>query len=401
MTTPKPILLSPPHMSGREQHFVDEAFSTNWIAPLGPNVDGFEREMCAFLGLAQGQPLHACATSSGTAAIHLGLSLLGVRAGDLVLCSSFTFVASANPIRQLGAEPVFVDSDESSWNLSPVALRRALETLASEGRRPRALVAVDLYGQGCEYGAIEAICDEWDVPILEDAAESLGASVHGRRCGTFGRLAAFSFNGNKIITTSGGGMLVSTDATLIERARFLATQARETAPHYEHTTAGFNYRMSNLCAGVGRGQLEVLADRVARRRAIFARYESTCAGRPGIRMMPEPTWSRGTRWLSAMTLDPRTAACSRDALMRALAAEGIESRPTWKPMHVQPLFAGCRMFAHDPGRPPVCEHLFEHGICLPSGSAMDDADLSRVIACCERALNGRHVATTAAEHRST
>jgi pyridoxal phosphate-dependent aminotransferase EpsN len=388
-------------MSGREQQFVEEAFRTNWIAPLGPNVDGFEREMCAFLGQAHGQPFHACATSSGTAAIHLGLSLLGVGTGDLVLCSSFTFVASANPIRQLGAEPVFLDSDETSWNLSPAALRRALENLASEGRRPRALVAVDLYGQGCDYGAIEAICDEWDLPILEDAAESLGASVHGRRCGTFGRLAAFSFNGNKIITTSGGGMLVSTDAKLVERARFLATQARETAPHYEHVTAGFNYRMSNLCAGVGRGQLEVLADRVARRRAIFARYESIFAGRPGIRMMPEPTWSRGTHWLSAMTIDPSNAACSRDTLMSSLAAEGIESRPTWKPMHLQPLFAGCRMFAHDPSRLPVCERLFAQGLCLPSGSSMDDADLSRVISCCERQLNGTRTATAVPSYHAS
>jgi len=224
----KPILLSPPHMSGAEQRFVEDAFRTNWVAPLGPNVDGFEREMSEYLGFGtNGARLHCCATSSGTAAIHLGLMLLGVRPGDCVLCSSFTFVASANPIRQLGAEPVFVDSDEASWNLSPSALRDAIATLDAEGRRPRALIAVDLYGQGCDYGSIEAICDEWDIPILEDAAESLGATVHGRRCGTFGKVAAFSFNGNKIITTSGGGMLVSSDAALVERARFLATQARE------------------------------------------------------------------------------------------------------------------------------------------------------------------------------
>ncbi len=383
----KPILLSPPHMSGAEQRYVEDAFRTNWIAPLGPNVDGFEREMSEYLGLGQHSArMHCCATSSGTAAIHLGLMLLGVRPGDAVLCSSFTFVASANPIRQLGAEPIFVDSDEASWNLSPAALRDAIATLDAEGRRPRALVAVDLYGQGCDYGSIEAICDEWDIPILEDAAESLGASVHGRRCGTFGKVAAFSFNGNKIITTSGGGMLVSSDAALVERARFLATQARETAPHYEHNVAGFNYRMSNLCAGVGRGQLLALADRVARRRAIFAQYEAAFATRAGVRFMPEPVWGRSTRWLTAMTIDPARAATTRDELLAALAAERIESRPTWKPMHLQPLFAGCRMFAHERGRKPVCERLFEQGICLPSGSSMDDADLTRVVGAIERAF---------------
>ncbi|MFZ9915241.1 MAG: DegT/DnrJ/EryC1/StrS family aminotransferase [Phycisphaerales bacterium] len=393
MTTagPTPILLSPPHLTGEERAFVEDAFRTNWIAPLGPNVDAFEREMADTLS-SPGCTVHCCATSSGTAAIHLGLSLLGVQPGDLVLCSSFTFVASANPIRQLGAEPVFVDSDETSWNLSPAALRRALETLTAEGRTPRALVAVDLYGQGCDYAAIEAICDEFDLPILEDAAESLGASVHGRRCGSFGRIAALSFNGNKIITTSGGGMLVSQDPAFADRARFLATQAREPAPHYEHQVAGFNYRMSNVLAGIGRGQLRTLADRVARRRAIAARYEAALAHRPGVSFMPSPVWSRSTRWLTALTLDPARAGCTRDELMAALAAERIESRPTWKPMHMQPLFAGCRMFAHDPARAPVCERLFAHGLCLPSGSSLGDADQSRVVAAAERALSPRAVA---------
>ena len=383
----KPILLSPPHMSGEEQRFVDEAFRTNWIAPLGPNVDAFEREMSEYLGVgAHDERLHCCATSSGTAAIHLGLMLLGVVPGDTVLCSSFTFVASANPIRQLGAEPVFIDSDETSWNMSPAALRRAIETLAAEGRRPRALVAVDLYGQGCDYASIEAICDEWDIPILEDAAESLGASVHGRRCGTFGHVAAFSFNGNKIITTSGGGMLVSSDPAIVERARFLATQARETAAHYEHTVAGFNYRMSNICAGVGRGQLLALADRVARRRAIFAGYDAAFGNRAGVRLMPEPVWSRSTHWLTTMTIAPARASCTRDLMLAKLAAERIEARPTWKPMHLQPLFAGCRMFGHDLSRAPVCERLFEQGICLPSGSSMSETDRVRVIACMDAAF---------------
>ena len=384
---PTPILLSPPHLSGREERHVAEALRTNWIAPLGPNVDAFEREMGEALAPPGTEPMACCATSSGTAAIHLGLSLLGVGPGDLVLCSSFTFVASANPIRQLGAEPVFVDSDESSWNLSPSALRRALETLASEGRRPRACVAVDLYGQGCDYAAIEAIAEEWGVPVLEDAAESLGAAAFGRPCGTFGALAALSFNGNKIITTSGGGMLVARDAELVARARFLASQARDPAPHYEHSAAGFNYRMSNVLAGIGRGQLEVLADRVARRRAIFARYQARLAGLPGLRFMPAPAWSEPTRWLTALLIDPIRAGATRDAVLAALAAERIEARPTWKPMHLQPLFSRTRCFAHEQGAPPLCERLFEDGLCLPSGSAMTDADVDRVASTLLRALS--------------
>ena len=377
-----PILLSPPHLTGEERAFVEDAFRSNWIAPLGPNVDGFEREMCEFLGGG----LHACATSAGTAAIHLGLILLGVRPGDLVLCSSFTFVATANPIRQLGAEPVFVDSDGESWNMSPAALERALATLAREGRTPRACITVDLYGQGCNYAAIEPLCARFGVPILEDAAEALGATVQGRPCGTFGELAALSFNGNKIITTSGGGMLLARSEAHVARARFLATQARDPAPHYEHTVAGFNYRLSNLCAGVGRGQLRTLTDRVARRRAIFARYQAELGGLPGVRFMPEPWWSRSSRWLTALTIDPAAAGCTRDDLMAALAAERIESRPTWKPMHAQPLFAGTRMFAHDPTAEPVCERLFAHGLCFPSGSSMSNSDLDRVIAVAERVL---------------
>lgn len=386
MTNPDPnapILLSPPHLTGEERRFVEDAFRTNWIAPLGPNVDAFEHEMCAQLA----GRVHACATSAGTAAIHLGLILLGVRPGDLVLCSSFTFVASANPIRQLGAEPVFIDSDEASWNMSPVALERALAALAREGRTPRACLTVDLYGQGCDYAAIEPLCAKYGVPILEDAAEALGASVHGQPCGTFGEIAALSFNGNKIITTSGGGMLLARDAGHADRARFLATQARDPAPHYEHSVAGFNYRMSNICAGVGRGQLRTLADRVARRRANFACYEAALGGLPGVSFMPEPAWSRSTRWLTALTVDPAAAGCTRDDLMAALAADRIESRPTWKPMHMQPLFAGCRMFAHDPSRAPVCERLFAHGLCLPSGSSLDNSDLARITRVAQRALS--------------
>jgi pyridoxal phosphate-dependent aminotransferase EpsN len=384
-TQPHQILLSPPHMSGAERHFVEDAFRTNWIAPLGPNVDAFERELAAHLS-CDGAEMHCCATSSGTAAIHLGLIALGVQPGDLVLCSSFTFVATANPICQLGAEPVFIDSDEESWNMSPAALRKALETLATEGKRPRAIVTVDLYGQGCNYDAILPIAREWCVPVLEDAAEALGATVSGKPCGTFGDVSAFSFNGNKIITTSGGGMLVASDARTASQARFLATQARDPAPHYEHSVAGFNYRMSNICAGVGRGQLLVLDERVARRREIFAQYQRALGGLAGVEFMPEPAWSRSSHWLTAMTIDAARAGCSRDALLASLAAERIEARPTWKPMHQQPLFSGHRMFAHDESHAPACERLFRDGVCLPSGSSMSDADLARVIAACERAL---------------
>ena len=391
-----PILLSPPHLTGDEKRFVDDAFRTNWIAPLGPNVDAFEAEMCAYLqgGLATAAStdeetvggLHACATSSGTAAIHLGLLLLGVMPGDTVLCSSFTFVATANPIRLIGAEPVFIDSEPESWNMSSAALARALDALAREGRTPRACITVDLYGQGCEYAAIAPLCAHHGVPILEDAAEALGATVDGRPCGTFGSIGAFSFNGNKIITTSGGGMLVSSDPRHAQRARFLATQARDQAPHYEHSVAGFNYRLSNLCAGVGRGQLLTLDERVNRRRAIFDRYHAALSRLPGVQFMPEPSWSRSTHWLTVLTIDPAHAGCTRDELIAALGREHIESRPTWKPMHLQPLYKHARLFAHDRSAAPFCEKLFEDGLCLPSGSSMSDAMVDRVIHAATRAL---------------
>ncbi len=383
-----PIFLSPPHMTGDEQLFIDEAFRTNWIAPLGPNVDAFEREF--------GETLHAlpcCATSSGTAAIHLGLSLLGVGAGDFVLCSSFTFVASANPIRLLGAEPVFVDSEPDSWNMSPSALRRALEILSSAGKKPKAVLVVNLYGQSADYGSIRPICDEWNVPILEDAAESLGASCLGNPSGTFGDVAAFSFNGNKIITTSGGGMLAAPSAAQITRARFLATQAREVAPHYEHREAGFNYRMSNILAGVGRAQLRALGSRVAARREVFARYADALGSIPGVRFMPEPSWSHSTRWLTALTIDARLAGTTRDAVLSALTAQRIEARPTWKPMHLQPLFAGCDFFPHECGGATrdISARLFADGLCLPSGSSLTVTQQHRVITAITEVLCGNRV----------
>ncbi len=363
-------------MTGDERLFIDEAFATNWIAPLGPNVDAFEREFGEALGA-----LPCCATASGTAAIHLGLSLLGVGPGDLVLCSSFTFVASANPIRLLGAEPVFVDSEPESWNMSPSALRRALEVLSSAGQKPKAVLVVNLYGQSADFGSIRPICEEWDVPILEDAAESLGATCLGHPSGTFGDISAFSFNGNKIITTSGGGMLAALSTERIARARFLATQAREVAPHYEHREAGFNYRMSNVLAGIGRAQLRVLGNRVATRREIFARYSQALSSIPGVHFMPEPAWSHSTRWLTALTVDPKKAGTTRDALLEALARQKIEARPTWKPMHLQPLFAGCKYFAHECGgfTRDVSARLFADGICLPSGSSMSLPQQQRVI----------------------
>jgi dTDP-4-amino-4,6-dideoxygalactose transaminase len=381
---PTPILLSTPHLSEFEQDYVADAFRTNWIAPLGPNVDAFEQELAAKVGAK-----HAAALSSGTAAIHLGLRVLGVGQGDLVFCSSFTFAASANPIVYQNAEPVFIDSEPESWNMSPVALRRAFREAERSGRLPRAVIVVSLYGQSANMPELCAICDEYGVPILEDAAESLGAFCGGRPSGTFGRIGIYSFNGNKIITTSGGGMLVSDDAALVEQARFLSTQARDPAPHYEHSVIGFNYRMSNILAGVGRGQLRVLDDRVESRRAIFERYREGLADIPGIAFMPEPAWSRSTRWLTTCTLDPRVVGMTRARFVERLAAERIEARAAWKPMHLQPVFAACRYVPH--GETSVCDRLFEDGLCLPSGSNMTPMQQERVIEAVRR-IATEHVA---------
>jgi dTDP-4-amino-4,6-dideoxygalactose transaminase len=369
---PTPILLSTPHLSEFEQDYVAEAFRTNWIAPLGPNVDAFEQELAAKIGVR-----HAAALSSGTAAIHLGLRVLGVGQGDEVFCSSFTFAASANPIIYQNAVPVFIDSEPESWNMSPVALRRAFRDAERRGRLPRAVIVVSLYGQSANMPEIAAICDEYGVPILEDAAESLGATCHGRQSGTFGRIGIYSFNGNKIITTSGGGMLVSDDAALVDQARFLSTQARDPAPHYQHSVIGFNYRMSNILAGVGRGQLRVLDDRVESRRAIFERYREGLADVPGITFMPEPAWSRSTRWLTTCTIAPSVVGMTRERFVERLAAERIEARAAWKPMHLQPVFAECRYVQH--GETSVCDALFENGLCLPSGSNMTPMQQERVI----------------------
>ncbi len=368
-----PILLSSPHMGEQELKFVNEAFNTNWIAPLGPNVDAFEKELAEQVGVG-----HASALSSGTAAIHLALVLLGVRPGDTVFCSSFTFIASANPILYQGAKPVFIDSEPESWNMSPLALERALLEAEAAGTLPRAVIVVNLYGQSADMDPILSVCDHYGIPVVEDAAESLGASYKGKGSGTLGRIGIFSFNGNKIITTSGGGMLVSDDEELVARSRFLATQARDNAPYYLHTQMGYNYRMSNVLAGIGRGQLRVLQQRVESRRAIFERYRQGLEGVEGIDWMPEAEFGRSNRWLSCCTIDPQGTAVSLEALIAALAAERIEARRTWNPMHRQPLFEGCRYYPHQEGE-SVSDRLFEQGLCLPSGSNMSEQQQQRVV----------------------
>ncbi|MEC5188075.1 pyridoxal phosphate-dependent aminotransferase EpsN [Geobacillus thermodenitrificans] len=373
MTNKSRIFLSPPHMSGNEQKYIQEAFETNWIAPLGPNVDAFEKELAAYVG-AKG----AAAVSSGTAAIHLALRLLGVERSDVVFCSSLTFIASANPILYQGAEPVFIDSEPDTWNMSPQALERAMDAAKREGKLPKAVVVVNLYGQSAKMDEILAICDRYGVPVVEDAAESLGSTYKGKKSGTFGAFGIYSFNGNKIITTSGGGMLVSDDVDALQRARFLATQARDPAPHYQHSQMGYNYRMSNIVAGIGRAQLEVLDERVKARRAIFNRYVQALGEIDGIHFMPELEGTMSNRWLTTLTIDQQKLGVTPMDIINALAAENIEARPVWKPLHLQPLFAGVRYYPHEEGW-SVSDDLFANGICLPSGSSMTVEEQNRVI----------------------
>ena len=364
------ILLSTPHMGDAERDFVEEAFRTNWIAPLGPNVDAFEAEVAELIGVES-----AVALSSGTAAIHLALVLLGVSSGDCVFCSSLTFAASVNPIAYQNAVPVLIDSEPTSWNMSPIALERALEAARKNGRLPKAVIVVNLYGQSADMEPLGALCDRYGVPMVEDAAESLGAKYRGRHSGTFGRIGIYSFNGNKIITASGGGMLVTSEMGLADRARFLATQARDPAPHYQHSVIGYNYRMSNILAGVGRGQLKVLDQRVQARREIFRRYSEAFSNESWIQLMPEPEWSFSTHWISAAFLAP-DARIDGQLLVRHLADEFIEARPVWKPMHRQPIFAHAEYFSH--GNCSVSDELFERGICLPSGSNLTMEQVDRV-----------------------
>jgi len=367
------ILLSTPHLSEHEVGFVEEAFRSNWIAPLGPNVDAFERELAESVGVA-----HAAAMSSGTAALHLALRLLGVGAGDTVFCSTLTFVASVNPALYEGARPVFIDSDPETWNMSPAALERALEDSARAGQLPKAAIVVNLYGQSADMDPLLALCGRYGVAVVEDAAESLGATYRGKPSGSFGKIGAFSFNGNKIITTSGGGMLVSDDAAMVEKARFLSTQARDPAPWYEHSEIGYNYRMSNVLAGIGRGQLRVLENRVAARRAVFERYRDALARFEEIQWMPEAPYGRATRWLSVCLLDSKPPGIAPADLIGALARAGIEARRVWKPMHRQPLFEGCAYYPLEDGR-SFADAAFDRGVCLPSGSNMTPAEQDRII----------------------
>ena len=363
------IPLSVCHMSGEEAAFVAQAFATNWVAPLGPDVDAFESEFRDVVGAR-----HAAALSSGTAALHLALKLVGVKRGDEVFVSTLTFAASVNPILYEGATPVFIDSELRSWNMDPALLAQALRDRARKGRLPAAVVVVHLYGQSADMDPILSACEEYGVPVVEDAAEALGATYKGRSPGTLGTVGIYSFNGNKIITTSGGGMLVSHDASLVEHARKLATQARDAAAHYEHTEVGYNYRLSNICAAIGRGQLRVLSDRVAARRRNFEVYSEGLADIPGIEFMPEASWGRSTRWLTACTFDAADSGASREEIRRALDDANIEARPVWKPMHQQPVFAEFERIGGS-----VAEVLFDRGLCLPSGSSLTPDDLATVI----------------------
>lgn len=380
MITPvKPrTYLSSPHVGIDELELVKDAFASNWIAPLGPHVDAFENEIAARAGTK-----HAAALSSGTAALHLAMRWLKLQPSDEVLCSTLTFSASVNPILYERATPVFVDSDERTWNMDPVRLAEAVEDGIKRGKRPKAIVLVHLYGQSADIDPIAAICAAHDIPLIEDAAEALGATYKGRAPGSFGLCGIHSFNGNKIITTSGGGALVSNDRALIEKARFWATQARDPAPHYQHSEVGFNYRMSNVLAAIGRGQLRVLEDRVNARRANCAFYQQAFADLPGIAFMPEADFGRCTRWLTCVTIDSKIAGTDREKVRLALAEENIEARPVWKPMHLQPIFGGTRCYGGD-----VSERLFRDGLCLPSGSNLTTPDLERVVAAVRKCFGG-------------
>jgi len=371
------IYLSPPHLSGAERTFVTEAFDSNWVAPLGPNVDGFEHDLEAYTGAA-----HAAALSSGTAALHLALILLGVEAGDEVVCSSFTFSASANPIVYQGAVPVFVDSEADTWNMDPAALAEALEDRQRKGKLPKAVIAVHLYGMPSKMTEIVDICARYGVPLIEDAAEALGSTYYGKAMGTFGALGILSFNGNKIITTSGGGALISDNAEWIAKSRFLATQARDPAPHYQHSQIGYNYRLSNISAGIGRGQMQVLDDRVAARRANTARYAAFFADYEGVTMQDEPEGMFSNRWLTAVLVDSaKTGGVTREDLRRALDADNIEARPLWKPLHLQPVFEQYPYYGDR-----LSETLFDQGLCLPSGSSLSDREFGRITGILEKIL---------------
>jgi dTDP-4-amino-4,6-dideoxygalactose transaminase len=398
----KRIFLSSPHMGGGEMKYISEAFSENWVAPLGPNVDNFEKDLASFLGVK-----HAAALSSGTSAIHLALIMLGVKPGDYVIAQSFTFSATINPIVYCGATPVLIDSEPGSWNMDPVLLEKAISELGGtrytvrgtqsvqngpgnvhrascteNHHRIKAIIPVHLYGMPCNIEKIVEIGNKYGIPVIEDAAEALGSRFNGKPAGSFGKMGILSFNGNKIITTSGGGALVSDDEDLIKEARFLATQARDKAPHYQHSKIGYNYRMSNIVAGIGRGQMEVIADRVKQRRNNFLFYKSNLSGIKGVSFIEEPGPEYySNRWLTTILIDPEVAGVDREAIRIKLEEENIETRPLWKPMHLQPVFQGCPAYVNG-----VSEGLFEKGLCLPSGSNMTEEDKTRVLNCLLKSL---------------
>jgi dTDP-4-amino-4,6-dideoxygalactose transaminase len=373
------IWLSSPHMGRSERQFVTEAFDTNWVAPLGPNVNGFEKDLASFLDNGD----YVAALSAGTAALHIALILLDVQPGDEVICQSMTFSASANPIRYQQATPVFVDSERDTWNMDARILEEAVRDRIAKGKKPKAIIPVHLYGLPANMEAIIAIADKYEIPVVEDAAEALGSSINGKKCGTFGKMAILSFNGNKIITTSGGGALVSKNENYIKRATFLATQARDPAPHYQHSLIGYNYRLSNICAGIGRGQMEVLPERIEQRRANFSFYQKKLQELPGISFVIEPEGFYSNRWLTTILVDPlESGGVIRETIRLALQEENIESRPLWKPMHLQPIFKGYPYYGDK-----VAERLFDNGLCLPSGSNLTEDELNRVVDCIKNVFN--------------
>ena len=373
----KHIHLSLAHMSGKEEEFIHEAFLTNWVVPLGPNVDGFENDLAAWLGEKSASPLHVVALSSGTAAIHLALVMLGVGPGDEVICQSFTFAASANPIVYQGATPVFVDSEPGTWNMDPELLRQAIDDrLRATGKLPKAIIPVHLYGTPARMDEINSVASAYGIPVVEDAAEALGSEYNGSYCGTFGTYGALSFNGNKMITTSGGGALICPDEESARRVKFYATQARENFPYYQHEQIGYNYRLSNISAGIGRGQMYVLDEHIARRRAIHALYVEKLKNTPGITVM-QPRSNvdlHPNYWLSTILVNPQEAGFTYQELSARLTAADIESRPLWKPMHLQPVFAKAPAYVNG-----VSEALFAQGLCLPSGPMVTDEDVDKIV----------------------
>ena len=370
----KRILLSPPHLSGEELDYVKNAFDSNWIAPLGPHVDAFEDEIANYVGVEK-----ALALSSATAGVHLALRLAGVKEGDKVFCSTLTFVASANPICYQGGEPVFIDSEPESWNMSPQALERSFRNASQERKLPRAVIVTNLYGQSADIEPILELCRFYEVPLIEDAAESLGATYRCQKSGSLGDYGIYSFNGNKIITTSGGGMLIAQNNEALQKARFWATQSREPVNYYQHNELGYNYRMSNVLAAIGRAQFNVLEERIKARKKIFARYYHALNEYSGIKFMPDAGYGKTTRWLTTLMVDPSASGTTRDKLIEVLEEVNVESRPVWKPMHRQPLFKECRFYSHFPEGKSVSDNIFEQGLCLPSGSVMTDEEQERVI----------------------